>query len=128
MFRKSSFLAVALGLTAMGAATFPAAAMPSQHLGGVKMPMPVQAQQSSAGLHPITSKLPLPVSQVGIQKMHPPPLPMQVSQIGSQKVLPAQLPVPVGPAGSQKVLPAQFPMPVGPAGSQKVLPAQFPIP
>ena len=75
------------------------------------MPMPVQAQQSSAGLRPITSKLPMPVSQVGSQKMHPAQLPMQVSQIGTQKVLPAQLPMPVGPAGSQKVLPAQLSMP-----------------
>ena len=96
MFRKSSFLAVALGLTAIGSATLPAAAKLSQHP-GVLQAMP--------------SKLPMPGASAGKLQPLPAKYPMPGASAATQKPLPAKYPMPGAAAGTQKPLPAKYPMP-----------------
>jgi hypothetical protein len=129
MFSKSSFLAVTLGLTAIGSATFPATAKPSQHLGSVRMPASVDASPKSAALHPIPTRLhePMPASTAGL-KSQITKLPMPGASAGKLQPLPAQLPMPGASAGKTQPLPAQYPIPGAQAGKTQPLPSQYPIP
>jgi hypothetical protein len=76
MFRTSSFLAIALGLTAIGCATLPATAKPSQLV----------------KLQPLPERLPMPVASAS--KLQLKPLPAQLPAPGMQKPLPAKYPIP----------------------------------
>jgi hypothetical protein len=107
MYRKSTFLAIALSVTAICSATVPAAAFPSQYFGGANIRLPVQL-----------SHLQSPAAAPSIPAAGPKPNPFKIPVSGS----------PTLPAAGTTPAPVKMPMPKYTQGvSTKLGPLEVPV-
>lgn len=128
MFRNSSFLALALAVTALGSATIPVAARPSAHPGSMSVSLPAKMPiPTSAGIRPAHQSIIKPsesASSLPSAGSHPGPFKVmkvgaQDPQIAGSKPTPLKIPT---NAGKDSVGTAQiaglFPQPLKvPAGN-----------
>lgn len=108
MFRTSSYLAIALSVSAIASATTPAAALSSQFLGG-------------AGNHLATQFHPAPAAG-GIQPSQ------QVSHLGSKTAdYPPKIPMPQSPGVSTTVGSSKYPLPKYPSAGSILKKPEIPV-